>query len=100
MRRQSSRHRVHGAGTGKASNVISKPRDRETSMSAYIDALEWFQIERYVERQSVITRAAANPQTDTGEFRAVDVHAGASARARRRHAQLGNAGNDGMLEAP
>src|SRR5216683_8402114 len=101
MRRQCMRHRVHGAGgagTGKASNVIRKPRDAESWMSAYIDPLEWLQIERYVERQSVITRAPANPQSHAREFGAIDIHPRVSARALRRHAELSNAGNDGILE--
>ena len=57
-----------------------------------------FQIERYVERQSVITRAAANPQTDAGEFGALDIHPRRLARPLRLHAQLGNIVDDGILE--
>src|SRR5258708_34203967 len=98
MRRQSIRYPFHdagGIGAVKASNMIRKPRDRESSLSTDIDALERLQIERYVERQSVITRAAANSQSDTGEFGAIDIHAGPGARTRGRHAQPGNVGKDG-----
>ncbi len=60
--------------------MIRQPRDGEPAMAAHIDALERLQIERYIERQPVIARAAANPQADAGEFGAIDIHARRRAR--------------------
>src|SRR5271166_2055818 len=98
MRRQPQGRGLEGRGTagGESRDVIREPRYAKPALPADIDALEWRQIEADVERQSVITRAAANPQADAGEFGARDIDPRRLARALRRHAQLGNIGNHGI----
>src|ERR1700676_4724037 len=104
MRRQSLRRRLRGAGgaggagTGEARDMIREPRYGEAPLSTHVDALEWLQIERYVERQPVVTRAAANPQTEAGEFGAADIHPGRLARTLRVEPEPGNIGDDGIFE--
>src|ERR1700676_2832678 len=101
MRRQSVRRRLHGAGgawAGEARDMIRKPRYGEPPMSTHVDALEWLQIERYVERQPVITRAAANPQSKAREFGAADIHPRRLARTLRVEPEPGNIGDDGIFE--
>jgi hypothetical protein len=45
-------------------------RHRESPMPAHVDAFEGSQIKRYVERQSVIARTAANAQAELASLAA------------------------------
>jgi hypothetical protein len=56
------------------------------------------QIERYVERETVITGTAPNAQADAGELGGTDIDAGCLPRAARGDAQLARVSDDRVFE--
>ena len=101
MRRQPLRHGTHGGGgthVRNAAGMVCEPRHRKPPMAADIDALEGRQIHRHIERQSVIARTAADPESDAGQLGAAHIDPRRLSRTLRGHTQLGHIGDDGILE--
>jgi len=93
--------RLEAGGRGgdiAAGGEILKPGDGKSRIAADVDPFERLKIQRHIERQPVIARAAANAQADAREFGAVDVDPRCCARPARRHTQFGGVGDDGILE--
>jgi len=91
---ESASGRIHLA----SGNEIRETGDAEAGIAANIDAPERLEIDRDVEREPVIARAATHPQADARKLRAVHIHAGCLARCAGVHPDFGRVGHDGTLE--
>src|SRR5271167_1526960 len=77
---------------------IDEARHGESAVAAHIDAFEGFRIQRYVDGNPVIARAAANSQADAGKLGAVDIHTGRLTGAAGVDSMAGDVVNDGVLK--
>jgi len=73
-------------------------RDGKPAIAADVDALEGPQIERHVERETVITGATPDAQADAGELGGADIDAGRLPRAARGDTQFARVRDDRVFE--
>src|SRR6185295_18049751 len=70
----------------------------QSGISAGIDALKRLEVHVHIEREAVITRAAADAQADAGDLAAVNVHARRVLAALGTDAEAGTVLDDGAFQ--